>query len=84
MAHIHPDDPFHDTTEPDDRSKVRRVISKAKPTRKVTGATLGAAVAVIVGWVLSEYTNLNLPAEVDSAVTIVLTFLGGWLPTERA
>ena len=53
------------------------------PTDKVTAATIGAAVAVILAWVLEIATGVDIPAFVGGALAVVLTFLFGYLKTEQ-
>ena len=44
------------------------------PDRKVTAGALAGAVTVIGGWALREFAGVDLPAEVASAATTILTF----------
>lgn len=60
-----------------------------KPTRpatsiapKVAGATLAAAVTVIAVWAVEATTGIAIPTEVQGAVTIVLAFVGGYIPRD--
>lgn len=77
MAHIHPDDPYHEDLKPSTWQKV-------KPTRKVTGATIGAAVGTIAQWLVTKYApGAEVPPEVWAAADILLVFAGGWIPTDR-
>jgi hypothetical protein len=65
---------------PDDRTRWQKV----KPTRKVAGATVGAAVGVILNWVVTNYTTVVAPPEVWAATDVLLVFAGGWLPKDHA
>lgn len=50
----------------------------AAPTRKVTAATLAAAVATLATWALAE-AGVDVPAGVEAALTTLVTFAGGYL-----
>ena len=53
-------------------------MRSAAPTRKVTAATLGAAVAALVLWAIPGKED---PATV-AAVTTVAVFIAGWIVPE--
>lgn len=59
----------------------------AEPTRKTTATIVGGgvstAVAVVVGWVLRQYTNVEVPAEVQVAIAAIVTVLFGYFAKER-
>lgn len=52
------------------------------PTRKVGAGALAGALSVIIVWVVSE-AGMDVPAEISSAFTTVLTFVTSWLIPER-
>lgn len=54
-------------------------MSNTRVERKVTAGALAGAVTVIGGWALREFGGIDLPAEVASAVTTILTFATSWL-----
>ena len=51
--------------------------------RKVTAGALAGALTVIGGWALREFGGVDLPAEVASAVTTLLTFGVSWFVPNR-
>lgn len=55
----------------------------AAPTRKVTAAGLGGALTVIIVFVINSL-GTEVPGEVASAITTVVTFLAGYFIKERA
>lgn len=44
-----------------------------KPTRKVGSGMMGGAVAVIAIWAIKQFAGVELPADVASAITLLLT-----------
>jgi hypothetical protein len=54
-----------------------------KPSRKITAATLGSAIAGLVLVVVNAVAHKNgsnaVPTEMASMVTVVATFAAGWL-----
>jgi hypothetical protein len=57
------------------------MADNVRPTRKVTGASLGGALGVLVTYLLAQF-HVSLPAEVTPAISTVLAFAGGWLVHE--
>jgi hypothetical protein len=57
------------------------MTNTAKPTRKVTGASLGGALGVLVTYLLAQ-TGIHLPVEVLPAISTTLAAAGGWLVRE--
>ena len=59
----------------------------ALPTRKVGSGALAGAVTVVFVWIL-DLTGLDVPAEVASAITLILMFAASYFvqdsPTETA
>ena len=45
-----------------------------KPIRKVAAGALGGATTTVFLWVLKSAWDVNVPAEVASALTVMLTF----------
>lgn len=45
-----------------------------RPTRKVGAGALAGAVSIIAVWVLRQFFDIEVPGEVASAGTTVLTF----------
>lgn len=52
-----------------------------KPTNKVTAVGISGALTVLLVYVLGLY-GVNLPPEVASALTILVSFAGGYLIKE--
>jgi hypothetical protein len=52
------------------------------PTRKITAASLAAAVSLIIVWAVG-LAGADVPAEVASAITTVLTVGTGYLVPEK-
>ena len=48
---------------------------------KVTAATIAAALVTIIVWVASA-AGVNVPLEVQGAVTTILVFVAGYLVTD--
>jgi len=48
------------------------------PTRKMTTVGVAGSITVMVVWGLS-YLGVQVPAEVSSAFTTMISFAGGWL-----
>ncbi len=53
-----------------------------KPTAKVTAGALGGALSIIAVWFIHTLANVDVPPEVASAVTTVVTFGAGWITHE--
>ena len=54
------------------------------PKAKVVAGGLGGAVSVILIWILSAYANVELPAEVAAAFTLVVSTVVAYLIPEAA
>lgn len=54
------------------------------PTRKVAATGIAGAVSVVLIYVLQVLFNINIPAEVASAITLILSFISGYLVKEEA
>lgn len=55
----------------------------AAPTDKVTAATLGAALGMILVWVLEITLGIDIPTLIEAAIAVVTTFGAGYLKTEN-
>ncbi len=53
--------------------------STAKPTNKVAASGLAGAVTVLIAWALKEFGGIELPAGIESAFTVVVSFATGYL-----
>lgn len=62
---------------------VRMSEPSRRPTRKVTGAGLGGAIAVVWVWLI-ELSGTSVPPEVAAALATIAAFGGGYLTDERA
>lgn len=57
---------------------MNRMESKT-PARKVTVATLGSAVVVIVVWLVNEFVpGVEIPTEIKNALVVLATFGFGY------
>lgn len=57
------------------------------PDRKVTAGALAGALTVILAWMLREFAGIEMPAEVSSAVTVLVSFVVAYFvpnPTSAA
>ena len=52
------------------------------PTKKVGAGALAGAVSVIAVWALQQ-TGVNMPAEISSAFTTLLTFATSWYVADQ-
>jgi len=55
----------------------------AVPTAKVAAAGIGGSVSIVLIWILSQL-GIDMPAEVASAITAIVSFAAGYLVQERA
>lgn len=60
----------------------------SEPTRKTTAAIIGGsgstAVAVVLDWVLTTYTHVQVPGAVEVAIAALITIGASYLTKERA
>lgn len=49
-----------------------------RPARKVTASSVGSALSVLAVWALAEFGQIDLPAGVESALVLLVTFLSGY------
>jgi len=54
------------------------------PTRKVTSGGLAGALSILVIWLINTVVGKEVPPEVASSFTVVLTFIVAYLVPERA
>lgn len=50
-----------------------------KDNRKVNAGALAGAMTIILAWLLRELAAVEMPAEVSSAVTVIATFVVGYM-----
>lgn len=55
------------------------------PARKVTASSLGSALSVLALWGLEEFGGITMPAKVEWAFVLSVTFLVGYFvpPAQR-
>lgn len=58
--------------------------SSTQPTRKVSAAGIGGAVATVAVWVLTLATGVDVPAPVAVAIGAVCSFAGGYIVRDAA
>jgi uncharacterized membrane-anchored protein len=49
------------------------------PSAQVTAGAIGGAVAVVVVWIVTALTGLEVPAEVAVALGAIFSFIGGYI-----
>jgi putative flippase GtrA len=54
------------------------------PYRKVTAGALAGAMSVILIWILHTWMEIEIPPEVASAITVVMTFATSYIVAEPA
>ena len=52
------------------------------PTRKVTAGALAGALSVAIVWAVKEFTGTEIPPEVASALTTILSLGTSYVVTE--
>jgi hypothetical protein len=60
------------------RDKRTARVKTAAPTQKVFAGALAGALTVVIAWALREVWKIDIPGEVASAVTVILTFITSW------
>lgn len=66
-------------------SSVNREIRKGgkiMPTRKVTAGALAGALSVVVVWGLKQFAHTDIPGEVASALTTILSLFTSYAVAE--
>ncbi len=61
-------------------------MSSGRPAQKVWAATIGAAVSTIIIWILNTFVlkGTPIPPEVTGAITVIITFLAGYITPPAA
>ena len=54
------------------------------PNRKVGSSALAGGLSIIMVWALKEWGHVDMPPEVASGVTVVISFITGYLVPESA
>lgn len=54
----------------------------AAPTAKVAAAGIGGSISIVLIWVLNQ-VGIDMPVEVASAITAIVSFAAGYLVKER-
>lgn len=55
-----------------------------RPTPKVAAVGVAGAFVVILTWLLENYTQVVLSPEVQTALTVVVLFVAGWLMPDNS
>lgn len=58
--------------------QMKTSTTAAKVTAASAGGGIGAAVAMIVLWMLESYAGVSMPGPVQAAATVVVTALVAW------
>lgn len=53
-----------------------------RPTRKVSAATVGGAVAAIAAWLVQLGAGVDMPPGVEAAVATLVAAAAGWATTD--
>jgi hypothetical protein len=53
-------------------------VKTAAPTQKVMAGTLAGSLTAIAVWAIREAWKIDLPGEVASALTVILTLITSW------
>lgn len=48
------------------------------PTPKMAASGITGSLAVVLFWILHQYCNINPPAEVTAAATLILAWVSGY------
>lgn len=54
----------------------------SSPTQKVAAAGIGGAITILVVYLVKLFFNVDVPAEVASAFTAIVSFLSGYFVRE--
>lgn len=57
--------------------------SSAAPTNKMTAVGISGALTVVLVYILGQF-GVAMPVEVASAVTVLISFLSGYIVREKA
>lgn len=56
-----------------------------QPSKTVTTGTVAGAVTILLVWILTTiWPSLEIPAEVSSAFTLIITALAAWIVPDPA
>lgn len=55
----------------------------SSPTQKVAAAGIGGSISVVLVYVVQQIFNIEIPAEVASALTAIISFAAGYLVKEQ-
>lgn len=53
------------------------------PTRKITAAAVGGALAVLATWAAQEFAHITITAEAGGAISTLGALIAGYWITER-
>lgn len=56
----------------------------AAPTRKVSAAMVGGALATIIAWIVNVVWSIDVPAEVQVALAVVITCVAAYVVKDNA
>ena len=56
----------------------------AKPTRKVAATGIAGAITIVLVYTVQSLFNVEIPAEVSSAITLLISFASGYIVKEEA
>ncbi len=54
-------------------------VASARPLAKINAVALAGAVTVVVAWAMRQFAGIELPAEVQAAITTLIASLAGYL-----
>lgn len=54
-------------------------VASARPLAKITAVTLAGALTVIIAWLTRVLWAVDIPAEVQAAITTLIAALAGYL-----
>jgi putative flippase GtrA len=58
---------------------MRQRNGSLKPTQKVAAGGIAGALSIILVWMIEEFARIKIPAEVASALTVVIGVLTSYL-----
>lgn len=56
----------------------------AAPTRKVAATGIAGAITIVLVYLVQALFNVEIPAEVSSAITLLISFVSGYMVKEQA
>lgn len=54
-------------------------MGQLTPHPKVAASTFAGAVTVVLVWGTHQYLHVDLPADVASSLTVITSFMAGWM-----